>query len=255
MRDALRRVAHGDRARLARQAHDLANGRDRPQHVGDVREGDELRARTDERAQGVEVDAPDGVERADAERRAVREGELLPGDEVRMVLGARDHDLVARAHVGRSPCGGHDVERFGGAAREDHPVGIGDAQKARDRQTRLVVALGGAHRERVGAAMRVRAVALVEAGDRVEHGARLLARRRRVEVHELGASRQQREIPARRERGHRARRPTNTPPSSMRTSNVGSGSVAGGSTTAPVSQRKRAPCQAHSIVQPGPGTR
>ena len=51
----------------------------------------------------VEVDAAVGRERTDRERRAALERELLPGDEVRVVLRARDDDLVARADVRAPP--------------------------------------------------------------------------------------------------------------------------------------------------------
>ena len=56
----------------------------------------------------------------------------------------------------------------------------------RDTLARVVIPLGGARRQRVRAAMRIRVVARVVLRHRVEHGARLLRRRGGVEVVQLG---------------------------------------------------------------------
>ena len=62
---------------------------------------------------------PSLVSVADAELRADADRELLPGDEVRVMLEPRDDDLVAGAHVRASPRRRDEVERLGRAARED----------------------------------------------------------------------------------------------------------------------------------------
>ena len=116
---------------------------------------------TDERREMVDVDAAIARDAGDAQRRAFLDGELLPGDEVGVVLEPRDDDLVAGAHVGASPRRGDEVERFGRAAREDEPVGVLHAHEPRDAQPGVVIAFRRARRERIGAAMRIGVVVLV----------------------------------------------------------------------------------------------
>ena len=70
---------------------------------------------------------------ADAKLRARRDRELLPRDEVGVVLEPRDHDLVAGAHVRPTPRGRDEVDRLGRAAREDQAGRILHADEPRDR--------------------------------------------------------------------------------------------------------------------------
>src|SRR5262249_31133093 len=67
----------------------------------------------------VEADLPLIVDRRHPQQRVAFLAQPLPGDQVRMVLQAGDQDLVAGADVLPSPGLGHEVDRFGGAARED----------------------------------------------------------------------------------------------------------------------------------------
>ena len=55
---------------------------------------------------------PSAVSGQIAELRAARERELLPRDEVRVMLERRDDDLVARAHVRATPCRRDEIERL-----------------------------------------------------------------------------------------------------------------------------------------------
>jgi len=86
----------------------------------------------------------------------------------------RDYDLVAARDVGASPRADNEVERFRRAAREDQAVRILYSEKTRDAKTRLVIALGRAHRQRVGASVRIRVAGLVEVANRIEHDRRFL---------------------------------------------------------------------------------
>jgi hypothetical protein len=151
---------------------------------------------TDHRAQRVEVHPMVARQRADEEPRAPRQRELLPGDEVGVVLERRDDDLVALANVGVAPRRRHEVERLRRAAREYQAVRVGHAEELGDALACGVIAVRRPRRQRVGAAMRVRVVVLVVRPHRVEHDSRLLRRRRRIEVVQLRVRGQEREVGA-----------------------------------------------------------
>ena len=59
------------------------------------------------------------VDRGDAQARALLGAELLPRNDVGVVLEPGDDDLVARADVAAPPALGHEVDALGGAAHED----------------------------------------------------------------------------------------------------------------------------------------
>src|SRR6185369_1588928 len=119
-----RAVAYDDGANLTRDRAQRRDVVDRADRVRDVRKGDHLRLRPDERREIVDVDATIAREARDGQLRAFLDGELLPGDEVGVVLQSRDDDLVAGAHVDAPPRRGDEVERFGRAAGEDEPIGV-----------------------------------------------------------------------------------------------------------------------------------
>ena len=105
---------------LPRDRAQLRDGVDRAERVRDVVERDDLRARPDERREMVDVDR--GRRSSGRQMRSlapVVDRELLPGDEVGVVLEPRDDDLVAGAHVRASPRRRDEVERLGRAAGED----------------------------------------------------------------------------------------------------------------------------------------
>ena len=100
------------------------------------------------------------------------------------MLELGDHDGVAGTEVLQPPGVRDEVDRLGRAAREDH-LALGRRVDERgDRAAGALVALGGALGQPVDAAVDVRVLVLVERAHPVEHLARLLGRRRRVEVRE-----------------------------------------------------------------------
>ena len=233
VRGALRPVTHHQCVGGPRDAHDVAHRIQRPHGIRHVVERDDLRARTHERAQRLEVDALIVREGANEERRAACDGELLPRDEVRMVLECGDDDLVTRPDVFMPPGGRHEVERLRGAAREDQAVRIRNTKELRNPRTRRVVAFRGAGREIVRAAMRIRIVPLIVIAHRVEHDTGLLGSGRRIQVVKPGVIDEERKIRATRDdhdvssSGGMGTLDTSTRPSTARASNTGSGSSAG----------------------------
>ena len=92
------------------------------------------------------------------------------------------------------PRTGDEIQPFRGAACEDEAVGIANAEKLGDPQTRLVVALGRPHGKRVRAAMWVCVRRIVEISQRIEHDLWLLRCRCRIEVVQARIVDEQRKI-------------------------------------------------------------
>ncbi len=106
MRCRLARVEHGQRAHAAGEGDELRDGVHDAEHVRHVREGDDLGALADEVGCGVQVEHA-VVEHGDvAQARPGAGGELLPGDEVRVVLDRRRDDLVTGGEGEVSRCRG-----------------------------------------------------------------------------------------------------------------------------------------------------
>ena len=97
---------------------------------------------------------------------------------------AGDQHLVPRAHLAAAVALRHQVDRLGGAAQQHDLAVRARAEKLADRAARLLVGVGGERREPVHAAVDVRVVALVDLALGVDHRARLLRARGRVEVDE-----------------------------------------------------------------------
>ena len=88
-----------------------ADGIDRAQHVRDGRDGHDLRPLGQQRIERVEL-KPAVVGQGDVAQHGPGPlGQLLPGDEVRVVLHLGQQDFVALAHVGVAPASRHQVDR------------------------------------------------------------------------------------------------------------------------------------------------
>ena len=204
MRRGLSAVAERQRADILRNGGDLVHRIDGTERVRDVSERDHLGLARDERAQLFQIHFTRGRQLTDAELGAHRRSELLPGNEVGVMLHARHHHPVASPNVRTTPGRGEEVHRFGGAAREDQRIGVGRSQESRDAVARALVGFGRRGRQRVGSTVRVGVVALVVGDHRVEHRARLLRGGRRVKVVQRRIRREQRKIRARRQRANSA---------------------------------------------------
>src|SRR5688500_14422144 len=102
MRSALRAV--NDDQRISLPPHhfcDLTHRIDGAQRVRNVAERDDTRPMSQHRSQSVEIDSPVTCQLADAETRAALDRQLLPGDEVRVMLERGDHYVVA-GQIGRA---------------------------------------------------------------------------------------------------------------------------------------------------------
>ena len=164
VRRGLARVEHHERTHRAGTTHQLGHGIDEPQHVGDVREGQHPGAGAEHLVGGVEPERAVVVDRDEPQGRARAGGQLLPGEQVGVVLHLGDDDLVA----GTEPEGlrrvaaaaearvrervGDEVERLGGVGGPDDLV-VGRADEAGDRGPGVLEQLGGLGGQRVCAAV------------------------------------------------------------------------------------------------------
>jgi hypothetical protein len=96
-----------DEKRIGLPAHhcdDLTNWIHGSQRIRHVTERNDTGASVQQRLKFIEVDSAVFGELADAEIRAALDRELLPRDEVRVMLERRDDYLVSGADVVTSPC-------------------------------------------------------------------------------------------------------------------------------------------------------
>ncbi len=142
---------------------------DRPQRVGDLGQGYELRSRREQCVEGVELQITLFGDREGPQVRSSLQAELLPGDEVGMVLQLGDQHFVAATDVLAAERLGQEVGRLGGPADEDDLLGPSGVEEPARRFAGLLIGRGGAVAQGVGAPVDVRVVGLVVPDDGVDH--------------------------------------------------------------------------------------
>ena len=163
VRRGLRRVDDHDRAVLVRPRGQLLDGVDRAERVRDEVVRDDLdvalAAISSSASSWSSPASSIGITR---KLGAGPLGDVLPGDEVRVVLELGDDDEVARAEVVEPPGVGDEVERLGRAAREDDLARRRRVDERAHLLAGALVAGGRALGELVDAAVHVRVRGLVE---------------------------------------------------------------------------------------------
>ena len=164
------------------------------QHVGDLTHGQNLGLGTNlgKNLLGGELTGLGGVE-VD-ELGAGLAADLLPRNQVGVVLHDGDDDLVARLEDCGCKALGDQVERLARVAGEDDLVGLGSADEVGDLLAHLRDSLSGLDGQRVQAAQRVGVHALVEVALGVEHTGRTLRGGGTIEEGDLGVLLEQREL-------------------------------------------------------------
>ncbi len=183
-RRRLRAVDEDHRPAGVGELRDLPDRQDRAEGVREVRDRDDLRPVREHLLEGRDVHVAGVVERRHDEARALLLAEELPGDDIRMVLEARDQDLVARADVPAAVRLRDEVDGLGRSADEDDLVRRGGVDERPRLLARRVVGVGRVDREPVNAAVDVGVAGLVDAALGVDHRRRLLGGGRIVEVDE-----------------------------------------------------------------------
>ena len=167
------------------------------QDVGDLRARDDLCLGAD---LALDLLGRDGVVVIHAqidEVGARGTADLLPGDEVGVVLHDGDHDLVARFEDGGAQRAGQEVQTLGSVASEDDLVALGltvivdGADEARDVLARVGDGLRGLDGEAVEPAQGVGVHRLVEGTLGGEHGLGALRRGGRIEERDVRMLREQ----------------------------------------------------------------
>ncbi len=111
-----------------------------------------------------------------------RSRQLLPGDDVGVVLHLGEDDAVALAEVGVAPGARDQVDRLGRVADEDDLAPVGRAEVIGDRRPRALVGRRRLGRERVRAAVDVGVMGALVAVDRLDRGQHPLGAGAAVEV-------------------------------------------------------------------------
>src|SRR5207244_13614004 len=119
--------------------------------------------------ESVELQLAVLIERNRLERRTRTLGDVLPGDEVGVVLELGDDDDVAGAEVVEAPGVGDEIDAFSGAVREHDLAGGRRVDELRDLLSSALVLRGCQLGQRVDASMDVCVGRLVEGAQLVEH--------------------------------------------------------------------------------------
>ena len=146
--DGLGGVDHGDGADGAGLGAERGGVGEDAEGVGEMREGEELHLWREQAVECVEVEAEFGVGTEDRDvfqRGAGAGGELLPRNEVGVVLHLGREDDIAGLEVGGAPGLRDEVDRFGGAAREDDLGGVGGVDELGGAGAGGFVTVGRAH--------------------------------------------------------------------------------------------------------------
>src|ERR1700731_394238 len=93
-------------------------------------------------------------------------------------------DRVTRAKEFPTPRLRHEIDAFGGSAREDDLISRGGAEVARDTLPRFFVSFRRARAQLMKTTMHIRVFVLVVMAKRIEHMSRFLRRGRAVKVDE-----------------------------------------------------------------------
>ena len=128
-------------------------------------------AALEQRRVGVHVEqARLAIDRHPVDLRPDPLGQLLPGDDVGVVLHLGEDDAVALADVGAGPGARDQVDRLGRVADEDHLAPVGGAEVVGYRRPRPLISRRRLGRERVRAAVDVGVAGALVAVNRLDRG-------------------------------------------------------------------------------------
>src|SRR2546423_9768257 len=182
VRRGLGGVADEDRTLLVRPRDELLHRVDRPERVRHLVRGDDLdvplRRDTVERG---EIELALLGERDHRELRSRTPRDVLPGNEVRVMLELADDDEVTGAKIVQAPRVRDEVDRLRRVSYEDDLAYVGRVQQGAHLLARALERGSRPFRKHVDAAVHVRVRRRIELGHRLHHPARLLRARGGVE--------------------------------------------------------------------------
>ena len=153
VRDRLRAVEQDGDAAIVSQFHQLLRWIDGAEHVRDVDQGDDLRARAKAVLELLDDEFALVGHRCDDQFGTSLLGDELPGDDVGVVLHLRYQDLVAGSEIACPVAAGDEIDPLRRPAHEQNFVHVLRVDKAGDRLARTVVGVACLHAQIVDAAM------------------------------------------------------------------------------------------------------
>ena len=182
IRDCLAAVNTEERANGVRSFGDLGERCNGAEHVGDVSEGDHLRLQLHQRIESVPEDLAGYVVNGNEFEVGIHLArDLLPRDEICMMLGLGDQHHITTAQVRFAPRSRNKVERLGGAA-EHHQFARWNVYIRSDARTCRLIPVSRHLGKRVRAAMWVRIRGEEELRHRINNALRALPRCGAVEI-------------------------------------------------------------------------
>ncbi len=146
----------------------------RAQHVGEMRQRDDLVARCQHGLERVEIDPPVLGQRAHIDLGTGAFDQQLPWHDVGMMLQLREHDPVARLHVRQAPALRDQIDALGRAAHEDDLVLTRGAYEFGYLPARGLIAQCHLRAAGINAAMDGGVIPAERIAHRVDHGLRFL---------------------------------------------------------------------------------
>ena len=162
MRDGLRAIQQNFRAHTARALDDLFGGSDDPKRVRYLRERNQLRPGAKEFSIGVQQDLAGVIHWHNFQARALFGSQLLPGNNIGVMLQPSDQDFVTRTDVLPAPTLRNQIDSLSGAADEDDFLRGRRVQEPAHLVSGLLVRIRGARGKLVGGAMNIRVLVFVE---------------------------------------------------------------------------------------------
>jgi len=163
----------------------LLNGRDRAQGIGDLGEGDQLRAGVEQMLVRFQDHLAGVIHWGDPQPGSLLMGQLLPGHDVGVMLEMGEHDLIARLDGVPTPGLRYQIDRLGGAPEEHDLLAAGRVQKAGTGGAGLLISLSGTGRQFMGRPVDVGVFAAVKALQPLDHRQWLLGGGAVVKPHQL----------------------------------------------------------------------
>ena len=162
------------------EVDDALHWHDGAQHVGDMRDGDQLGAVTQKLFEGLHTEFALISDRCDFQHQSFFIAHHLPRHDVGMVFHLGDDNFVAG--VERTPpmgCG-NQIDRFGGVPGENDFLAAFRIEKGLNLIARAFIGIGRAFAQIVSPAMHIGVFGLIDGAHGIDHLARFLGRRRAV---------------------------------------------------------------------------
>src|SRR6266403_3552193 len=149
--------------------------------VRHLAEGDDSSARPQQLFVLLENHLTAAVYRSDTQACALFCSELLPGNNVGVMLEPRDHNFVVFLDVAVPPTLGDQIDALGGTTHEDDLTCGGSIQKSANFVPRALISIGRTCSQRVGSPVNVGILVAIKSRDPVNDRIRLLGSRGVVE--------------------------------------------------------------------------